>query len=206
MTPARVRACTRLASRARKPGASVSWRSNTLRFTTMIVSIVAGGDWPDRRTGGPAVRSAAAVPTASPPVRQTAAGLFDQVNALVQRIGRVASGVAPFREIQRRVYAARDLAQAPRRQPEGTTHRVGFERVAETGHGGIRGNASVRAPERIRDVLPKIVCTPEVERQRQRVLVPLALRGIEIVAGQPHVTTDRKSTRLNSSHVEISYA
>src|SRR5689334_15706587 len=138
MIPARVRACSRLASRARKPGASPSCRSNTLRFTTMIVSIVGAGAWPDRRTGGPAVRSAVAVPTASPPVRQTA--LFEQINALVQRIGGVAGGVVPFRKIQRRVHATGDLAQAARRQPEGAAHRVGLERVAEAGDGGVRGN------------------------------------------------------------------
>src|SRR5205814_5605658 len=110
MTPARVRACSRLARRAMKPGASPSCRSNTLRFTTMIVSIVVAGDWADSRTGEPVARSApAAAPTAS---------LFDQVNALVQRISGVAGGLVPFRKIQRRVHAARDLAQAPRGEPE----------------------------------------------------------------------------------------
>src|SRR5213082_914279 len=112
-----------------KPGASPSRRSNTLRFTTMIVSIVVAGDWADRRTGEPAVRTAPAAPTAS---------LFDQVNALVQRIGGVAGGVVPFRKIQRRVHAARDLAQAPRGQPERAPHRVGREGVAEARDGGIR--------------------------------------------------------------------
>src|SRR2546427_117415 len=43
MTPARVRACSRLASRAIKRGASAAWGSNTLRFTTMMVSILGGG-------------------------------------------------------------------------------------------------------------------------------------------------------------------
>src|SRR5256886_14989826 len=100
MTPARVRTCSRLARRAMKPGASPSCRSNTLRFTTMIVSIVVAGDWADSRTGEPAARSAPAAPTAR---------LFDQVNALVQRIGGVAGRLGPFREIQRRVHAARDL-------------------------------------------------------------------------------------------------
>src|SRR2546425_12550563 len=90
MTPARVRACSRLASRAIKRGALAAWRSNTLRFTTMMVSILGAGAWPDRRTGGPAVRSAAIVPTASPPLRQTA--LFEQVNSLMQRIAHVAGG------------------------------------------------------------------------------------------------------------------
>src|SRR2546421_4739 len=52
MTPARVRACSRLASRAINLGASAAWRSNTLRFTTMMVSILGAGVWPDRRAGG----------------------------------------------------------------------------------------------------------------------------------------------------------
>src|SRR5438045_1038890 len=135
MTPARVRACNRLARRAMKPGASLSRRSNTLRFTTMIVSIVVAADWADSRAGEPAARSAPAAPTAS---------LFDQVNALVQRIGGVAGGLVPFRKIQRRVHAARDLAQAPRGQPERAPHRVGLEGVAETRDGAVR----TRAPRR----------------------------------------------------------
>src|SRR2546421_5497235 len=106
-----------------KPGASPSRRSNTLRFTTMIVSIVVAGDWADSRTGEPAARSAPAAPAAS---------LFDQVNALVQRIGGVAGGGVPFRKIQRRVHAARDLAQAPRGEPERAPHRGGPEGGGET--------------------------------------------------------------------------
>src|SRR5438876_6301369 len=122
MTPARVRACSRLASRAIKPGASAAWRSNTLRFTTMMVSILGAGAWPDRRTGEPAVRSAAIVPTASPPLRQTA--LFEQVNSLMQRIAHVAGGVVPFRKIQGRVHATRDLPQPARRERERAADRV----------------------------------------------------------------------------------
>src|SRR5256886_17641492 len=118
MTPARVRACSRLARRAMKPGASPSCRSNTLRFTTMIVSIVVAADWADSRAGEPAARSAPAAPTAS---------LFDQVNALVQRIGGVAGGLVPFRKKKRRVDAARDLAQAPRGQPGRAPPPVGVE-------------------------------------------------------------------------------
>src|SRR5256884_1581917 len=113
MTRARVRACSRLASRAINLGASAAWRSNTLRFPTMRVSILGGGVWPDRRAGGPAVRSAAIVPTASPPLRQTA--LFEQVNSLMQRIAHVAGGVVPFRKIQGRGPAAPDLPPPPRR-------------------------------------------------------------------------------------------
>src|SRR6266540_5114175 len=130
MTPARVRACSRFASWAMKPGASASWRSNTLRFTTMIVSIVAAGDWPDRRTGGPAVRSAAAVPIAS---------LLEQINALVQRIGHVASGVVPFGKIQGRVHAAGDLPQAARRERERAAHRVRLQGAAQAGHRRVGG-------------------------------------------------------------------
>src|SRR5437660_4784588 len=185
MTAARVRACSRFASRAMKPGASASWRSNTLRFTMMIVSIVAA-DWAVRRSGGRAVSKPSTTPTVCPPDRQTA--LFDQVNALVQRIGGVAGGVVPFRKIQGRVHPARDLAQAARGEPEGAPHRVGFEWLTETGDGGIGGNAGVRGSERVRHVLSQIPRAPEVERQRQRVLVSLALGGIEVVAGEPYVT------------------
>src|SRR5437899_9432413 len=109
MNPARVRACSRFASRAMKPGASASWRSNTLRLTTMIVSIVGGTDWAVRRSGGRAVSNPRTMPTACPTVRPSA--LLDQVNALVQRIGQVAGGVVPFREIQGRVHGPGDLPQ-----------------------------------------------------------------------------------------------
>src|SRR5256886_10737289 len=178
MTPTRVRACSRLASRAMKPGASASWRSNTLRFTMMIVSIVGASDWAVRRSGGRAVSNPSTMPTA----------LLDQVNALVQRIGGVSGGGVPFRKIQGRVHPARDLAQAARGEPEGAPHRVGFEWLTETGDGGIGGNAGVRGSERVRHVLSQIPRAPEVERQRQRVLVSLALGGIEVVAGEPYVT------------------
>src|SRR5205823_10385852 len=97
MTPGRVRACSRLASRAMKPGASVSCRSNTLRFTMMIVSIVAGGDWPDRRAGGPAGPRGAAAATPKPPGRPRAAGELDQETGLVQLEGRLDCGVPPPR-------------------------------------------------------------------------------------------------------------
>src|SRR5207302_526006 len=46
----------------------------------------------------------------------------------------------------------------------------------------------VRGSERVRHVLSQIPRAPEVERQRQRVLVSLALGGIEVVAGEPYVT------------------
>src|SRR2546422_11588782 len=107
MTPAGVRACSGLASRAIKLGASAAWRSNTLRFTTMIVSILGAGAWPDRRTGGPAVRTATAAALAS---------LLEQINALVQRVGHVAGGVVPFRKKQGRVHATPGLPEPARRQ------------------------------------------------------------------------------------------
>src|SRR5256885_214954 len=114
MTPAGGGACSGLASRAINLGASAAWRSNTLRFTTIRVSILGAGAWPDRRTGGPAVRRAAIVPTASPPLRQTA--LFEQVNSLMQRIAHVAGGVGPFRKKQGRVHPTPDLPQPPQRE------------------------------------------------------------------------------------------
>src|SRR2546428_7385490 len=98
MTPARVRACSRLASRAINLGASAAWRSNTLRFTTMMVSILGAGVWPDRRAGGPAVRRAAIFPTTTPPLRQNA--LFEQVNFLIQRIAHVAGVHRTLPQIQ----------------------------------------------------------------------------------------------------------
>src|SRR2546427_9542748 len=107
MTLSRVRACSRLASRAIKPGASAAWRSNTLRFTTMMVSIVGAGDWPDRWTGGPAVRTATAAAIAS---------LLEQINALGQRVGYVAGGLVPFRKIQGPLHAPGDLPQPARRE------------------------------------------------------------------------------------------
>src|SRR2546422_1293955 len=202
MTPARVRACSRFARRAMKLGASASWRSNTLRFTTMIVSIVAAGDWPHRRTGGPTVSSAAAVPTASLPVRRTAVVLLEQINALVQRIGHVASGVVPFRKVQGRVHTAGDLSQAARRERERAPDRVRLQGAAQARHGGVRGKARGRGPKRVRDVLAQVARAPQVQRESERVLVSLPDSGIEVESGEG----DRKSTRLNSSHGYISYA
>src|SRR2546425_8495379 len=78
----------------------------------MIVSIVGTGDWPARRTGGPAVRTASAAAIAS---------LLEQINALVQRIGHVAGGVVPFRKIQGCVHPAGDLPQAARDRKKHTS-------------------------------------------------------------------------------------
>src|SRR5256885_2317819 len=135
MTPARVRACSRLASRAIKPGASAAWRSNTLRFTTMMVSILGAGAWPDRRTGGPAVRTATAAAIAS---------LLEQINALVQRVGHVAGGGVPFRKIHGRGPATPDLPQASRRQREPAADGVRSQRTAQAGHGPVSGDARGR--------------------------------------------------------------
>src|SRR6266536_6024196 len=150
MTPARVRACSRLASRAMKPGASASWRSNTLRFTMMIVSIVAA-DWAVRRSGGRAVSKPSTTPTVCPPDRQTA--LFDQVNALVQRIGDVPPGVVPFRKIQRRVDPSGNLPQAAGRHQKRAPHRVRLKGAAQTRDGRERGNTRLRRAENVRHVL-----------------------------------------------------
>src|SRR2546430_16178146 len=136
MTPARVRACSRFASRAMKPGASASWRSNTLRLTTMIVSIVGGTDWAVTRSGGRAVSNPSTMPTACPTVRPSA--LLDQVNALVQRIGHVAGGVVPFRKIQGRVHAPGDLPQPAGRERERAPHRVRPQGAAQAGRRPVK--------------------------------------------------------------------
>src|SRR6185295_14031728 len=117
----------------------------------MIVSIVAVVDWPARRTGGPAAKSAVAVPTASPAVRQTA--LFEQINALVQGIGHVAGGVVPFRKIQGCVHPAGDLPQAPGRECECAADGVRSQGTAQAGHGPVDGDASGRGTQRVWDVL-----------------------------------------------------
>src|SRR5437879_8151415 len=140
MTPARVRACSRLASRAIKPGASAAWRSNTLRFTTMMVSILGAGAWPDRRTGGPAVRTATAAAIAS---------LLEQINALVQRVGHVAGGVVPFRKIQGRVHATRDLPQPARRERERDAERDRLQRAKQARNSFERLDASGRGSRNV---------------------------------------------------------
>src|SRR3989441_7745501 len=185
MTPARVRACSRLASRAIKLGASAAWRSNTLRFTTMIVSILGAGAWPDRRTGGPAVRRAAIVPTASPPVRQTA--LFEQVNSLMQRIAHLAGGVVSFRKIQGRVHATRDLPQPARRERERAADRVRLQRATQTRHSRVRRDARGRGTKHVWDVLSQVPHVFQIQRERERVLVSFADGGVKVVSRQAHV-------------------
>src|SRR5216110_2990748 len=117
-----------------KPGASASWRSNTLRFTMMIVSIVGARDWAVRWSGERAASNPSTMPTA----------LLDQVNALVQRIGHVAGGVVPFRKIQGRVHAPGDLPQPARRERERAPHRVGLQGAAQAGHRRVSGEACGR--------------------------------------------------------------
>src|SRR5882762_10528870 len=103
----------------------------------MIVSIVGAGDWPARRTGGPAVRTASAA---------AIAGLLEQINALVQRISHVAGGVVPFRKIQGYVHPAGDLPQAARRERECAADGVRSQRTAQAGHGPVGGDARGRGP------------------------------------------------------------
>src|SRR5436309_3589465 len=170
-----------------KLGASASWRSNTLRFTTTIVSIVGGTDWAVRRSGGQALSNPSTMPTPRPPVPQTAAVLLDQVNALVQRVGHVASGVVPLRKIQGRVHAAGDLPQAARREREGAADRVRLQGAAQAGHRRVGGEARGRWAQRVRDVWPQVVRAPQVQREGERVLVSFADGGIEVVSRQAHI-------------------
>src|SRR5690349_21025478 len=207
MMPAWVRMCSRFASRAMKLGAS-SRGSKMLRLTMMIVSTVGGAGGAGEagtvcasmRCGVAAASSAATVPTTMRSVRRTA-GLFDQVNALVQRVGHVPCGAVPFRKIQSGVNATGDLPQAAGREQERPADGIGLHGPAETRHRPIGGDARGRRPDRVGDVLPQVSYPSEVERDGQGVLVSLALRA-RLRTG----TRDRKSTRLNSSHVEISYA
>src|SRR2546425_819533 len=182
ITPARVVTCNPFASRARNPGAS-SWRSKMLWLTTTIVSMPA---WADRRTGGPAESRSSAMPTARPPDR-LAAALFDRVNALVQRVRDVPGGVIPLRKVQRRVYPAGDLAQTTRGEQEGAANRVRLERATQAGHGRGREDARGRCAERVRRVLLEVTRAPEVQAERQRVLVPFADRRVEVVAREDDV-------------------
>src|SRR2546421_4297170 len=175
MTPARVRTCSRLASRAIKLGASAAWRSNTLRFTTMMVSIVGAGDWPDRLTGGPAVRTATAAAIAS---------LLEQINALVQRVGHVAGGVVPFRKIQGRVHATRDLPQPARRERERAADRVRLQRATQARHGRVRRDARVRGTNHVWDVLSQVPHLFQIQREGERVLVSFADGGVKVVSRQ----------------------
>src|SRR2546422_970775 len=110
------------------PGASASPGGKTFLLTTTTVSIA----WADpkgfacarRQTGGRAVRRPSATATAGPPVRQTAAVLFDRVKALVQGVHDVARGVVPRREVEGGVYAPGDLAHPARDEREGAAHRI----------------------------------------------------------------------------------
>lgn len=83
-----------------------------LRLMIRMVSIGGGGAWAGSRAESTATTTAA-VPIARQPARDRAAVLLlDQVNALVQQIGRVTGRIVPLREVQRRIDPARDLPQA----------------------------------------------------------------------------------------------
>src|SRR2546428_10710012 len=173
MTLSRVRACSRLASREIKRGAAAAGRSNTLRFTTMMVSMVGAGDWPDRWTGGPAVRTATAAAIAS---------LLEQINALVQRVGHVASGVVPFRKIQGRVHATRDLPQPARRERERAADRVRLQRATQTRHGRVGQDARGRGTKHVWDVLSQVPHGFQIQGEGERVLVSFADGGVKVVS------------------------
>src|SRR5207249_6571947 len=170
-----------------KLGASASWRSNTLRFTTTIVSIVGGTDWAVKRSGGQVVNNPSTLPTPSQTVPQTAAVLLDQVNALVQRVGHVASGVVPFRKIQGRVHATRDLPQAARRERERAADRVRLQRATQTRHGRVGGDARGPGTKHVWDVLAPVPQAFQIQREGERVLVSFADGGVKVVSRQAHV-------------------
>src|SRR2546427_11281207 len=109
----------------------------------MIVSIVGTGDWPARRTGGPAVRTASAAAIAS---------LLEQINALVQRIGHVVGGIDPFRKIQGCVHPAGDLPQSARRGCESAADGGRPHGAAQARHAPASGGARWRAPKTVLSV------------------------------------------------------
>src|SRR5690242_5963564 len=190
MMPAWVRTCSRFASRAMKLGAS-SRGSKMLRLTMMIVSTVGGAGGAGTvcasiRSGVATASSAATVPTTMRSVRRTA-GLFEQVNALVQRVGHVPCGVVPFCKIQSGVNATGDLPQAAGREQKRPSDGIRLHGPAETCNRPIGGDARGRRPDRVGDVLPQVSYPSEVERDGQGVLVSLALRRVEVVANETHV-------------------
>src|SRR4029077_17649107 len=140
----------------------------------MIVSMVGGTAWAVRRSDGRAVSNPSPMPTARP------TALLEQINPLVQRIGRVPGGVIPFRKIQGRVHPAGDLPQAARREGERTVDRVRSQRAAQTGHGPVGGDARGRGTERVGYALPQLACVPQIQREGERVLVSLADGRIEV--------------------------
>src|SRR3989449_429607 len=174
------------------PGASASPGGKTFLLTTTTVSIA----WADpkgfacarRQTGGRAVRRPSATATAGPPVRQTAAVLFDRVKALVQGVHDVARGVVPRREVEGGVYAPGDLAHPARDEREGAAHRIRPERAAEARGGREGGNPGRRRAELVRDPRPQRPDVSEVEPQREGILVSRAGRGVEVVADDRHVS------------------
>src|SRR5438876_2382436 len=161
------------------PGASASPAGKTFWLTTTTVSIV----WPDSGAVGPTDSKAARRPTDR---------LLDRVKALVQRVRHVARGVVPRREVEGGVYAAGDLAHPARDQRESAAHRIGPERAAETGGGRGGGNPGRRRAELVGDPRPQRAHVPEVEPQREGILVARAGRGVEVVADERHVAAARR--------------
>src|SRR5579884_2688274 len=179
MTPARVRTCSRLASRARNPGASSAGLpgSKTLRLTTMIVSIV----W--ARSRAPAAASRAAAASGGPAIRRSVAALFDQINALPQLVGHVTGRIVPLGKVQPGVHPAGELPQAARRQPE---------RPAEAGDGAERPDRRLRRTDAVGHALAQVPHAGELEPQREAVLVAFGRRGIEVVAREADVAAARQ--------------
>src|SRR5438445_728024 len=170
------------ASRAMNPGASASPAGKTFWLTTTTVSMACARRRAVGQTDSRIVRRPMDRPTVRPSGR-----LLDRVKALVQRVRHVARGVVPRREVEGGVYAAGDLAHPARDQRERAAHRIGPERAAETGGGRGGGNPGRRRAELVGDPRPQRAHVPEVEPQREGILVARAGRGVEVVADERHV-------------------
>src|SRR2546421_10014268 len=179
MTDGGVRTWSAFASRAMNPGASASPAGKTFWLTTTTVSIV----WPESGAVGPTDSKAASRPTDR---------LLDRVKALVQRVRHVARGVVPRREVEGGVYAPGDLAHPARDQRERAAHRIRPERAAEAGDGREGGNPGRRRADLVGDPRPQRAHVPEVEPQREGILVARAGRGVEVVADERHVAAARR--------------
>src|SRR3989442_6146674 len=133
--------------------------------------------WADGGMAGKTERTATATASAGPPIRLS--GLLDQMNALMERVGHVTSGIVPLRKIQRRVDPARDLAEPAGRHSKRTPHRIRPERAAEARHGRVRRDAGGGGgAEGVRHVLTQIPHPAEVEPERELVLISLGCGGI----------------------------
>jgi len=73
-----------------------------------------------------------------------------------------------------RVDPTGELAQAARRQLIGAAHRIGPERAAQAGDGGVRRDLPRGGAKRIAPAGHEVVRPAELEAERERVLVPLA--------------------------------